>query len=134
MAGRKSAGKTPSQPELDPSASKTCNVCPGAVFATSDVAGHRSHFKTDWHRYNVKSKLSNGKLATEREFTLLVEGASSSVSAHLAIAHTFRTGLEDSLSGSASSSEEDDESESDEDEDMASNAARRCSMMMRGAF
>lgn len=58
----------------DPSASRSCNICPSAVFANSDVEGHRSHFRTDWHRYNVKAKLSNGKLATEREFAILVEG------------------------------------------------------------
>ena len=59
---------------LDPAASRSCNVCPGAVFANTDIEGHRSHFRTDWHRYNVKSKLSNGRLVNERDFAILVEG------------------------------------------------------------
>lgn len=61
--------------QLDPSASRSCNVCPGVVFANTDIEGHRSHFRTDWHRYNVKSKLSNGRLVNERDFALLVESA-----------------------------------------------------------
>ncbi|KAH8116385.1 hypothetical protein DFH11DRAFT_1207251 [Phellopilus nigrolimitatus] len=72
---------------------RSCNICLGAVF--TDVDEQRSHFRSDWHRYNVKARLGNGKVVSEAEFAILVEG------------------LEDSLSGSASSSDEGDSSESD---------------------
>ncbi|KDQ61595.1 hypothetical protein JAAARDRAFT_54947 [Jaapia argillacea MUCL 33604] len=74
-------------------AGRTCNVCLGATFV--DVEQQRNHFRSDWHRYNVKIRLSQGKSTTEAEFNQLVES------------------LEDSLSGSASSSEEDDSDDSD---------------------
>ncbi|TDL23692.1 hypothetical protein BD410DRAFT_768276 [Rickenella mellea] len=67
---------------------RTCNVCLGVAFA--DVIDQRSHFRSDWHRYNVKSRLANGKTVTEAQFANLVDS------------------LEDSLSGSASSSDDDD--------------------------
>ncbi|OCB89986.1 hypothetical protein A7U60_g2842 [Sanghuangporus baumii] len=76
------------------SGSRSCNVCLGATFANVD--DQRAHFRSDWHRYNVKAKLSNGKVVTETEFASLLEG------------------LEDSLSGSESSSDSDeDASDSD---------------------
>ncbi|KAH9940938.1 uncharacterized protein BXZ73DRAFT_98766 [Epithele typhae] len=72
--------------------SRACNVCLGAKFA--DVDDQRAHFRSDWHRYNVKVRLTGGEPVSEFQFTQLVDG------------------LEDSLSGSASSSESDtDESD-----------------------
>ncbi|CCM00373.1 uncharacterized protein FIBRA_02403 [Fibroporia radiculosa] len=64
---------------------RACNVCPGTAFV--DVDAQRYHFRSDWHRYNVKAKLNGGDGVTESQFGLLVDG------------------LEDSLSGSASSSD-----------------------------
>ncbi|KAF5316453.1 hypothetical protein D9619_006128 [Psilocybe cf. subviscida] len=85
----------PPTPEPDASATKAgpraCAVCQGVVFL--DVNEQRAHFRSDWHRYNVKTRLTGGKPISEPEFSNLVEG------------------LEDSLSGSASS--DDDESDSD---------------------
>ncbi|KAI6149768.1 hypothetical protein BKA82DRAFT_997908 [Pisolithus tinctorius] len=70
---------------------RTCNVCLGAAFA--DVDEQRSHFHSDWHRYNVKIRLKGGNPVSESVFAQLVEG------------------LEDSLSGSASDDESAEESD-----------------------
>lgn len=67
---------------------RACNVCLGATFA--DVTEQRSHFRSDWHRYNVKIRLRGGSPVAEPAFAQLVDG------------------LEDSLSGSASSENSDD--------------------------
>ncbi|KAI5122477.1 hypothetical protein M0805_001389 [Coniferiporia weirii] len=75
------------------SGARSCNVCLGTTFA--DVDDQRSHSRSDWHRYNVKTRLANGKPVSEAEFAILVEG------------------LEDSLSGSESSSDDDDASDPD---------------------
>ncbi|KAI6044255.1 hypothetical protein EDC04DRAFT_2643746 [Pisolithus marmoratus] len=64
---------------------RSCNVCLGTAFA--DVDEQRSHFRSDWHRYNVKIRLKGGNPVSESIFAQLVEG------------------LEDSLSGSASEDE-----------------------------
>ena len=57
-------------------ASLTCTTCSGATFL--DVNEQRSHFRSDWHRYNVKNRLHNpsAKAVTEAEFGDLVEGQS----------------------------------------------------------
>ncbi|EIW79206.1 hypothetical protein CONPUDRAFT_74690 [Coniophora puteana RWD-64-598 SS2] len=70
---------------------RACNICLSAAF--EDVNAQRSHFRSDWHRYNVKIRLNGGNPVTEAAFDELVDG------------------LDDSLSGSASS--DDDSSESD---------------------
>ncbi|KAG0709205.1 hypothetical protein DFH29DRAFT_793874 [Suillus ampliporus] len=70
---------------------RACNICLGATF--SDVTEQRSHFRSDWHRYNVKIRLRGGNPVTEPAFAQLVDG------------------LEDSLSGSASSDESSDDSD-----------------------
>ncbi|KXN81548.1 Protein VMS1 [Leucoagaricus sp. SymC.cos] len=69
---------------------RACNICLGATF--SDVDEQRTHFRSDWHRYNVKTRLSGGQAVSEENFGQLVEA------------------LDDSLSGSASSSSEDESS------------------------
>ena len=51
--------------------SLSCQACPGASFDTME--DQRSHFKSDWHRYNVKAKLT-GRAVTEEEWGNLVEG------------------------------------------------------------
>ncbi|KAL1943104.1 hypothetical protein VTO73DRAFT_4775 [Trametes versicolor] len=65
--------------------SRACNICLGATFV--DVDDQRAHFRSDWHRYNVKIRLGGGEPVSEARFAQLVDG------------------LEDSISGSASSSE-----------------------------
>lgn len=51
---------------------RTCNICLGVKFV--DVHDQRSHFRSDWHRYNVKSRLTNGKIVSETHFASLVDG------------------------------------------------------------
>ncbi|KAI0060959.1 hypothetical protein BV25DRAFT_816164 [Artomyces pyxidatus] len=75
------------------SGSRACNICLGAVFV--DVGEQRAHFRSDWHRYNVKLRVKGGAPVAEVDFVKLVDS------------------LEDSISGSASSSSEDDSDESD---------------------
>lgn len=55
---------------------RACNVCQGVVFL--DVNEQRSHFRSDWHRYNVKLRLKGGKPVAEAEFGQLLEGTSIS--------------------------------------------------------
>jgi hypothetical protein len=49
-----------------------CSICAGAAF--SDLAQQRAHYRSDWHRYNVKAKLAGKKVVSENEFSNLVEG------------------------------------------------------------
>ncbi|EAU90151.1 cytoplasmic protein [Coprinopsis cinerea okayama7 len=85
----------PSPPSPEPlitsTSQRACGICLGVTFR--DVDEQRLHFKSDWHRYNVKMKMNGGKPVTEANFNQLVDGLE----------------LDDSLSGSASSSDEDDE-------------------------
>ncbi|KAI0820356.1 hypothetical protein BC628DRAFT_1467853 [Trametes gibbosa] len=85
--------KTTPQPS---GGSRACNICQGAAFV--DVDDQRAHFRSDWHRYNVKVRLNGTESVSEARFTQLVDG------------------LEDSISGSASSSE----SESDDSDAVSS--------------
>ena len=51
---------------------RSCNVCQGTSFANVD--DQRNHFRSDWHRYNAKLRLSGKDAVAEGEFTRLVEG------------------------------------------------------------
>ncbi|KAH9852051.1 hypothetical protein C2E23DRAFT_731600 [Lenzites betulinus] len=82
---------SPSPAQQPTAGSRACNICQGAKFV--DVDDQRVHFRSDWHRYNVKVRLNGSEPVSEARFAQLVDA-----------------GLEDSLSGSASSSE----SESDD--------------------
>src|SRR5262245_15361597 len=53
---------------------RSCNICLGASFV--DVDEQRSHFRSDWHRYNVKTRLNSGRPVTELDFDHLVQGTS----------------------------------------------------------
>ncbi|KAL4246254.1 ANKZF1/VMS1 family protein [Abortiporus biennis] len=84
----------PSSPPADPVArlptgARACNVCLGATFA--DVDQQRIHFRSDWHRYNVKIRLHGSNPVSEAEFAKLVDD------------------LDESISGSGSSDDESDE-------------------------
>jgi len=48
-------------------AAKSCNTC-GGSFVTP--ASYRSHFKSDWHRYNIKLKMKGVTPVSEQEFIL----------------------------------------------------------------
>ncbi|KAK7031385.1 bVLRF1 domain-containing protein [Favolaschia claudopus] len=87
--------RTPSPPPLASTStttgSRACNVCNGVAF--TDVEEQRAHFRSDWHRYNVKTRINGGQSVSELEFSKLVDA------------------LEDSISGSASEDSESDESD-----------------------
>lgn len=53
-------------------ASRACNICLGAEFA--DVDEQRAHFRSDWHRYNVKMRVGGSNAVTEAQFSQLVDG------------------------------------------------------------
>ncbi|KAF9647208.1 hypothetical protein BDM02DRAFT_2747684 [Thelephora ganbajun] len=57
---------------------RSCNVCQGASFANVD--DQRNHFRSDWHRYNVKLRLNGKDAVGENEFTQLVEALEDSLS------------------------------------------------------
>ena len=64
---------SPVQPApLPPSNARACNICLGATFL--DVDEQRSHFRSDWHRYNVKIRLQGGSPVMEPAFAQLVDG------------------------------------------------------------
>ncbi len=51
----------------------TCNACGIKHFSSVEV--QREHFKTDWHRYNIKRRLAGGPVAvplSEVQFEALV--------------------------------------------------------------
>ncbi|CAD6570534.1 MAG: hypothetical protein TREMPRED_005887 [Tremellales sp. Tagirdzhanova-0007] len=71
------ASSPPDQPRANAVTSVggiNCQTCPGAAFES--IEEQRAHFKSDWHRYNVKAKLI-GRTVTEEELGNLVEGVSS---------------------------------------------------------
>ena len=61
-------------PVVPPSAPRSCNICLGATF--SDLQEQRAHFRSDWHRYNVKTRLKGGAAVNESAFSHLIEGTS----------------------------------------------------------
>ena len=59
--------------------SLTSSTAPGISFA--DAQELRAHYKSDYHRYNLKKKLSNQPLVSLSEFERLIEEGFSSLSA-----------------------------------------------------
>lgn len=53
-----------------------CSLCHVQTFES--LPEQRSHFSSDWHRYNVKRKLANKSAVRENEWEGLVEGSSIS--------------------------------------------------------
>ncbi|KAK2465656.1 hypothetical protein APHAL10511_002200 [Amanita phalloides] len=83
-------------------AALSCAVCLGVRF--QDVDEQRAHVRSDWHRYNVKTRLAGGKAVDEPAFAQLVSA------------------LDDSLSGSASSDDNEGKDEGDKSEDQDTDA------------
>ncbi|CAG9310199.1 unnamed protein product [Blepharisma stoltei] len=54
-----------------PKSGFVCNTCPNAEFA--DLGDHRAHFKTNWHKFNVKRKARSMESISEAEFSILTE-------------------------------------------------------------
>ena len=48
-----------------------CQTCPNAEFDT--VEEQREHFRSDWHRYNAKARLT-GRAVTAEEWDGMMEG------------------------------------------------------------
>jgi hypothetical protein len=59
---------------LSAQGARACGICLGATFR--DVDGQRAHFRSDWHRYNVKLKFSRGHPVNEETFAQLLDGSS----------------------------------------------------------
>lgn len=60
--------QVPSPQSVDVEANPTsfsCNTCGGCF---KDRAVHRAHFKSDWHRYNLKLKAQGASVVGEEEF------------------------------------------------------------------
>lgn len=51
---------------------RTCNICLGTTFL--DLEAQRAHFRSDWHRYNVKTRLTGGNTVDDITFSQLVDG------------------------------------------------------------
>ncbi|KAL1747893.1 hypothetical protein HDZ31DRAFT_30881 [Schizophyllum fasciatum] len=81
----------PTPPPISENASRACNICLAASFANVDE--QRAHFRSDWHRYNVKARLNGSKPVSEPDFASMLDR------------------LEDSLSGSESSDSEGSDSD-----------------------
>ncbi len=66
-----SSSQQPTQPVSNGGSTLRCQTCPGAGFES--VEEQRGHFKSDWHRYNVKAKM-NGKTVSAEQWEGMVEG------------------------------------------------------------
>lgn len=51
---------------------RACNICLGVSF--TDVEEQRAHYRSDWHRYNVKTRINGGNAVNEAQFGQLVDG------------------------------------------------------------
>ena len=49
-----------------------CTACPNAAFET--VEEQRTHFKSDWHRYNAKARLEGKNAVGQEEWDNMIEG------------------------------------------------------------
>ena len=104
------SSRDPTTASTSATSGRSCNVCQGASF--SNVDDQRNHFRSDWHRYNVKLRLNGKDAVVESQFTQLIEGILFTFSGGLEADELLA--LEDSLSGSASeSTDEDTDVESD---------------------
>lgn len=113
LTPRNLVNRAPSRRTPEPVASvsksgpRACNICQGVIFL--DLDEQRIHFRSDWHRYNVKTRLNGGKTVTESAFSNLIDGTFADPI--LRFKHYMFAGLEDSLSGSESSDGDDSDSD-----------------------
>eukprot|EP00538_Stauroneis_constricta_P011823 CAMPEP_0119548568 /NCGR_PEP_ID=MMETSP1352-20130426/2459_1 /TAXON_ID=265584 /ORGANISM="Stauroneis constricta, Strain CCMP1120" /LENGTH=363 /DNA_ID=CAMNT_0007593877 /DNA_START=62 /DNA_END=1153 /DNA_ORIENTATION=+ len=61
------SGESNKSNDKDNANRKSCNTC-GGFF--DSAAAYRSHFKSDWHKFNQKLKMKNCPPVSEEEFTL----------------------------------------------------------------
>ena len=76
LVSNQAAPQKPPPPPIVPQeqapSRRSCNICLGTAFV--DVDEQRSHFRSDWHRYNVKVRLKGGEPVTESTFAQLIDG------------------------------------------------------------
>ena len=81
------AGASSERPIIDAadgassSGTVACAACGVPAFATA--AEHRTHARTDWHRYNVRLKLRGSAPVPEAQFASLVDSVSALIEALL---------------------------------------------------
>lgn len=63
--------KSGDAPTISSAGSLKCQACPNVTFET--IEEQRNHFKSDWHRYNVKARLT-GRAVSAEEWEGMVEG------------------------------------------------------------
>ena len=73
----------PVLPPASTSGLRACSICLGITF--HDLDEQRTHFRSDWHRYNVKVRLNGGQPVTEAIFGELIDGGSSDFPSFLLI-------------------------------------------------
>lgn len=67
------------QPTAEPSGSScqstchACNIGTGTTPGFASLAEQRAHFKTDWHRFNIKRALARQSPLSETEFAALLD-------------------------------------------------------------
>jgi hypothetical protein len=66
------SSRDPATASASTTSGRSCNVCQGTSFANVD--DQRSHFRSDWHRYNVKLRLNGKDPVVENKFAQLLEG------------------------------------------------------------
>ena len=69
-----SRSPSPPAPTISTNAARACNICLGIGF--TDVNEQRRHYRSDWHRYNVKMRLNGANAVSEAQFSQLVDGES----------------------------------------------------------
>jgi hypothetical protein len=93
----------PDPSDAKPEGGSTCLTCgiggSGAAPGFASADEQRAHFKTDWHRYNIKRRLASLGAVGEQQFAALIENGADDVG---------------SLSGSESDSGSDSGGEADE--------------------
>lgn len=68
--------------------SRACNICLGVTF--TDVDAQREHFRSDWHRYNVKLRINGAQPVAEADFAKLVDSKCSDSQRILVLIHGIR--------------------------------------------
>ncbi|QRW03022.1 cytoplasm protein [Ceratobasidium sp. AG-Ba] len=89
---------TPVQSRQLAGAAPSCTTCGGAILA--DVKDQRAHFRSDWHRYNVKMRLQDSSYqpVSEQQFAKLVEDLAESLSGSESTTGSSSSGPEDTVS------------------------------------
>ncbi|KNC97880.1 uncharacterized protein SPPG_06872 [Spizellomyces punctatus DAOM BR117] len=64
----------PEQPCIQPTSTSGCSTCGGLQFPSSEEM--RTHYKSDWHRYNIKRKVRGQGPVSEEQFDDLTEVSS----------------------------------------------------------